>query len=101
MPARRAHELCGLHDIVFDLQRRDDLERARAHFCIEISYRSRFRHGCMSVRRHCLMIMRRSYSRGSRCLSNHHAQGISSHVRRVPIASLFVVGGAGPKTARA
>src|SRR5258706_13862642 len=41
VPARGAHELGGLHDIVFDLERGDDFERARADLLIEIGDGSR------------------------------------------------------------
>ena len=43
MPARRAHELRGLNDVVFDLQRRNDFERARADLLIEIGDRSDYK----------------------------------------------------------
>src|SRR5437879_8358847 len=41
VPARRRHELRSLNHVVFDLQRRDDLQRACAHLLIEIGERGR------------------------------------------------------------
>ena len=38
VPTRRTHELRGLNDIVFDLQRRNNLECAGANLLIEIRY---------------------------------------------------------------
>jgi hypothetical protein len=38
VPARRRHELRRLNHVVFDLQRRDDFQRARADRLIEIGY---------------------------------------------------------------
>src|SRR6266403_2548628 len=43
VPARRAHEFRGLNHIVFDLERGDDFERARADVLIKIGDEPMFR----------------------------------------------------------
>src|SRR6266436_3965527 len=55
VPARRAHELGGLHDIVFDLEWGDDFESAGADGLVELCQLRLLRNYCLRpCRNHCL-----------------------------------------------
>ena len=43
VPTRRAHELSGLDDVVFDLERSNDFEGAGADLLIQLADRAFFR----------------------------------------------------------